>query len=63
MRHTPPTPNGDAFGTTLREWVAAACVEWGWPSPGDDYFRRVNDRLPMGLRALLARGLASGLII
>ena len=53
----------EAFRTALREWVAAACVEWGWPTPGDAYFRRVNERLPAGLRALLARGLASGLII
>ena len=31
--------------------------------PSDDYFRRAYERLPHGLQALIAQGIASGLII
>jgi len=31
--------------------------------PSDDYFRRAYERLPNGLQALIAHGVASGLIL
>ena len=51
------------FDTCFRKWTAAACADWKWPEPSDDYFRRAYERLPNGLQALIAHGVASGLII
>jgi hypothetical protein len=51
------------FDKCFRNWTAAACADWRWRVPGDDYFSRAYERLPHGLQALTAHGVASGLII
>jgi len=51
------------FHQCFRTWAAAACSEWKWREPDEAYFDRAYERLPQGLRTLIARGVASGLII
>lgn len=51
------------FDQYFRTWTAAACSEWKWREPDQGYFRRAYERLPEGLRTLIAHGVASGLII
>jgi hypothetical protein len=51
------------FDQCFRSWTAAACSEWKWQEPDQEYFSRAYERLPEGLRALIAHGVASGLII
>ncbi len=51
------------FDHCFRSWTAAACSDWKWTEPDEGYFRRAYARLPEGLRTLIARGVASGLII
>jgi hypothetical protein len=51
------------FDTCFRSWTAAACAEWKWQEPDERYFQRAYERLPDGLRTLIAHGVASGLII
>lgn len=53
----------DAFTNHLMAWTRAACTEWGWREPGHDYYERIANRLPEGLRTLLANGIEQGLII
>lgn len=53
------TPFDDLF----RQWVRAACDEWGYPEPDDTYYRDAFARLSPGLRTLLSAGLSEGLII
>jgi hypothetical protein len=51
------------FDTHFRRWVAAAVAEWNFPSPPEPYYAKTYNRLPAGLRTLLAQGIAEGLII
>jgi len=51
------------FDNHFRDWVRAACEEWGYPVPSDRYYAKVYERLPEGLRTLLGFGLNNGLII
>jgi hypothetical protein len=51
------------FDTHFRDWVRTACQEWNYPTPSDQYYIEVYERLPAGLRALLGLGLSKGLII
>lgn len=51
------------FDQCFRNWTAAACSEWKWQEPDERYFQRAYERLPDGLRTLIAHGVASGLII
>lgn len=51
------------FDTCFRSWTAAACSEWKWHEPDEGYFHRAYERLPEGLRTLIARGVTSGLVI
>jgi len=55
--------SADDFDRCFRAWTAAACSEWKWQEPGQAYFSRAYERLPEGLRTLIAQGVASGLII
>jgi len=57
------SPMADDFLEHLRLWIRSACAEWGFKEPSEDYYVGVNGRLPVGLRTLLARGLAEGLIV
>lgn len=51
------------FDTYFRDWVRTACQEWNYPMPSAGYYAEVYERLPEGLRALLALGLSKGLIV
>src|SRR5713101_576226 len=51
------------FDRHLREWVRTACAEWGWPEPEEGYHTKVTERLPTGLCAIIAFGLAERLIL
>ena len=53
----------DEFQVHLRRWVKSACAEWSVAEPGEEYYTVCNERLPIGLRTLLARGLSEGLIL
>ncbi len=44
----------------IREWVRSACVAWRYGEPGPDYYERIVQRLPAGLRSLLAAGIEEG---
>lgn len=54
--------SSDELEPHLREWVEAACAAWGYPTPEDAYYATLRRRLPPGLRQLIGRGLAEGLI-
>ena len=47
----------------IREWVRSASVAWRYGEPGPDYYERIVQRLPAGLRSLLAAGIEEGLIL
>lgn len=51
------------FDEHLRIWLRAACAKWGCVEPGSAYLTSVNERLPVGLRTLLFRGISDGLIL
>ena len=53
----------DEFQVHLRRWVKSACAEWSGAERGEEYYTVFNERLPIGLRTLLARGLSEGLIL
>ena len=55
--------SADDFDRCFRSWTAAACAEWNWQEPDQEYFRRAYERLPHGLQGLVADGIASGLVI
>src|SRR5262245_9459792 len=58
-----PTGKVLDFDKCFRNWAAAACADWRWRVPSDEYFRRAYERLPNGLQALIAHGVATGLIL
>ena len=52
-----------ALDRELRLWAKTACVDWAWTEPPESYYGAVVQRLPIGLRSILASGLESGLIV
>ena len=50
------------FDRYFRDWVNTACREWHYPAPPDSYYAKVYERLPDGLRSLIAFGVNAGLI-
>jgi hypothetical protein len=46
----------------IRGWVTAACREWSYPNVSEPYFDAVYERLPVGVRTLVASGHRDGLI-
>ena len=50
------------FNQFLRKVVNRTCKEWGFDVPNDEYYLNVHERLPLGLRKIIASGLASGII-
>ncbi len=50
------------FDHYFRDWVSATCREWQYPPPPDSYYAKVYERLPKGLRSLIAFGVNDGLI-
>ncbi len=53
----------DEFLEHLQLWARSACREWGFETPPTEYYAQVTSRLPLGLRTLLARGIAEGLVL
>jgi hypothetical protein len=51
------------FENYFRQWTKSACLEWGFPEPGEDFFSAARARLPLGVCTLLAEGIAQGIII
>jgi hypothetical protein len=66
-RFRPPIMSGAfhpaLFDSELRLWINAACRDWKWGEPSESYHAAVSDRLPAGLRSVLASGVESGLIV
>jgi hypothetical protein len=54
---------GSRFDSWLREWVGVACDAWHYPEPDEAYYERLRRRVPEGLRALIALGVADGLVV
>ncbi|MFD1545768.1 hypothetical protein [Nonomuraea guangzhouensis] len=52
----------DYFLDLLRGWVQGACREWGYSEISESYFAGIYQRLPAGVRALVAAGYREGLI-
>lgn len=50
------------FNQFFRKVVKRTCKEWGFDVPNDEYYLNVCERLPLGLRKIIASGLASGII-
>ncbi len=50
------------FDEHLREWSYAACAEWDYPPPDDQWSEMVHARLPVGLRTEVGRGISAGAI-
>ncbi len=55
-------PYIEVFDRHFRKWVAAACVEWGYPAPKDDFYRRVRERLTDSPLEWIGYGIEAGLI-
>lgn len=53
----------EEFDKRFRTWVCAACKDWGYAMPAENYFTKVYERLPEGLRTLIGLGINSGIII
>jgi hypothetical protein len=51
------------FESEFPNWVQSACKDWDYRIPGAEYYRKVYERLPKGIRNLLSQGLRDGLII
>ncbi|GII60253.1 hypothetical protein Skr01_03380 [Sphaerisporangium krabiense] len=52
----------DAFLSLVHGWVRAACQEWNYPEVSDSYFAAVHQRVPAGVRALVAAAHHDGVI-
>lgn len=50
------------FDTEFRAWAHAACEAWGYEAIDDSWLDAAYERLPRGLRTVLGRGLADGLV-
>jgi len=53
----------DDFNDYFRLWLGSACSEWNLPKPNGDYYNSAFDRIPVGLRKILTRGISDGLIL
>ena len=51
------------FEESFRKWTEIACNEWVYDNVSEEYYERVFNRLPPGLRSLLGYGIDSGLIV
>jgi hypothetical protein len=56
------TTSGKKFDLFFRKIIKRTCKEWGYDIPQDEYYMNVYDRLPLGLRGIIASGMSSGLI-
>ena len=53
----------NSFDEQLRIWVKSACSDWGYKEPSEEYFTRIEKRLPEELRMILGSGLDAGIIV
>jgi hypothetical protein len=49
-----------SFDHLLRSWALAACAEWRYEPPAENWYAAVRARLPEGVRDLVARAVAGG---
>lgn len=50
------------FEEIVKQWASSACEYWNYPEPEEDYFNKINNRLPEGLQQLLLSGLANRIV-
>jgi hypothetical protein len=51
------------FDQQVRLWASAACHEWGFPEPSEQFFEKLNERLPSGLLATIGFGIDKGIVV
>lgn len=51
------------FDKFFKKMVSRTCKEWGYELPSDEYYENIYERLPIGLREVIASGLSSKLIM
>ncbi len=51
------------FDRYFKAWVKAACMDWGYPEPSEEYYTKIYSKLPEGLQTLLSLGCEEGLIV
>lgn len=51
------------FDQQVRLWVSSACHEWGFPDPSEQFFGKLNERLPSGLLATIGFGIEKGIVV
>ena len=56
------SPGEIEFDQFFRKIVKRSCNEWEYEFPPDEFYLNVYERLPLGLRTVIASGLSSGLI-
>ena len=51
------------FDEQVRLWASTACAEWGFLPPLQEFFTRLNERLPGGLLATIGFGVEKGIVL
>lgn len=51
------------FDEQFSSWVKAACLDWGYDEPPESFYAEAYQRLPEGVRILIAEGVKKDLII
>lgn len=57
-----PLPAEKKFDQFFRKIVKRTCHAWDFEFPNDEFYMQVYERLPLGLRTVIASGLSSKLI-
>jgi hypothetical protein len=55
--------NAEIFDHFFKKIVRITCAEWGFDIPPDEYYVNVYERLPLGLRMIIASGLSAEIIV
>lgn len=50
----------EGFRELAAGWAEAACRQWGYPEVDDGWHAQIEQRLPLGLRTLIADGIGNG---
>jgi hypothetical protein len=50
------------FDSHLRNWVKAACRQWGYEDPSENYYSKFYETIPSYIQNLILRGIEKGLI-
>ena len=51
------------FDHQVRLWALAACDQWSFPQPSEDFFAKLKERLPGGLLATIGFGVEEGILL